>query len=232
MPASYPTLKGQYRSVTELVYQRVLLEILEGRLRPGEWIRQDAVARDMQISKIPVREALRMLEADGYVVFEPNRGARVTDFTIEELQELYIVRAALEPFAARLAVPNLTETDMDALRESIRLQDEQNQGGQNPVLARTTREFHFIIYRRSNRPKLCSKIEALWDGCLRYQHSYLDLPGGTTWTIDDHRRMVRACERRSASEVEVLVWDHIRTIADRMEAILASRQESQADPTS
>lgn len=207
----------------ELVYARLREDILSGHLEPGKWVRQDAVAREMQISKIPIREALRRLEADGYVSFEPNRGARVTELFIEELQELYVERSALEAFGARKALPLLTHADVEALRESLVLQEQLQQQGDAGAMSKVTREFHFIIYRRSGRERLCTKIGRLWDNCGRYQRAYLDLPGGTLRTIEGHHAIVEACQNRDASALEAAMRGHILSIGAGVEAAFTRR---------
>lgn len=215
----------------ELVYARLREDILNGRLVPGQWVRQDAIAREMQISKIPIREALRRLESDGYVYFEPNRGAKVSELSVEELQELYVERAALETFAARLAGPLLLDADVVALRESITLQEQLRHQRDNENLSKVTKEFHFVIYRRSGRERLCSKIGRLWDNCGRYQRAYLDLPDGTFRTIEGHHAMVEACENRDTAALEIAVRDHILAIAAGVEAALSRRYLHPSDPT-
>ena len=205
----------------ELVYARLREDILTGRLGPGQWVRQDAIAREMQISKIPIREALRRLEADGYVTFEPNRGARVTNLSVEELQELYVERAALEAFAAHLAVPLMVDADVKALKKSLLLQERLQKQGNIQSLSTTTREFHFIIYRRTGRERLCSKIGRLWDNCGRYQRAYLHLPDGVFRTIDGHAAMVDACQNHDARALEAAVRDHILSISHGVEAALS-----------
>ena len=228
LPAEVPLtihrpIRVDYRTVPELVYSRLRENILDGVLAPGEWIRQDVIARDMEISKIPVREALRRLESDGLVQFEPNRGARVAGLSIEDLQELYVVRAALEPFAARIALPLITSEDLVQMQANLDTQKDLRLSGDALHLSRVTREFHFILYRRTGRQRLCDKIAGLWDGCRRYQRVYLQLPGRTDWTIDDHQEMLDACRSRDSIALESSVREHVVTIAAGAEAALASR---------
>lgn len=119
--------------------------------------------------------------------------------------------------------PNLTDGDVEALKASLSLQEQLQLQGDSRTLSRMTREFHFVLYRRSGRERLCTKIESLWDGCRRYQRAYLDLPGGSHRTIEGHHEIVQACESRDSATLEAAIRNHILSIAAGVETALAER---------
>ena len=102
-------------SLGEYVYQELLRAIREGRYHPGERIRESVVARELDVSRTPVREALRRLQSDGRLTFEPQRGAVVAELDHQEVAELYALRQQLEGVAARFAAQHASEGEVHAM---------------------------------------------------------------------------------------------------------------------
>ena len=105
------------QELTSTIHDSLRVAIVSGRLAPNQRINQDAVARELGVSKTPVREALRWLERDGLVRLEPNRGAFVAEFTDRDLFEIYELRELLEPHAAAIACAVATRADVAELRD-------------------------------------------------------------------------------------------------------------------
>src|SRR5579862_378567 len=136
-------------STPDLVVGRLRSDIVSGRLSPGEPLRQDEIARSFGVSHVPVREAFLRLQAERLVEIRPRRGAIVAALSAAELEELNEMRAALECCALRLAVPNLTDSDLLRAAQVLDRIDRQPEQWvkQNTV-------FHAILYKSAERPRL------------------------------------------------------------------------------
>jgi DNA-binding GntR family transcriptional regulator len=206
------------RSVlAEQVKDRLLQDILAGRYPPHSRIVETRVARELGTSQAPVREALRGLEALGVVEILPFRGARVRRPSAHELLEAYAVRSALEVLGARLAVPSLTDDDIDGL---IGLWEEMQRGaaaGDRHGVAIADAAFHGRIMELTRNRTLLR----VWRSLEPYSRTYLTLvaPGSDPhWTADLHTAVVEAVRARDAEAVA----DALRRHFAEVEAHLAA----------
>jgi DNA-binding GntR family transcriptional regulator len=142
--------------------------IISGEYRHNTKLLPKAIAEGCGTSFIPVREALRILESEGFVVFRHNRGAWVTALSISDLEDLYELRIELESQAVRRARP-FDERDIDLLRDVVDRIGIANQRNDAHKVVALNRDFHFLIYRRSNSPRRLKMIEQLWSHAERYQ---------------------------------------------------------------
>ena len=144
------------------------------------------MAEKLNVSRVPVREALRRLSAEGLVIIKPRQGATVTELTAKQFLDAYQVREALEVLAVRLAVPKLTAADLaelDALHEAM--QSAAITGNSNDFFAANA-EFHGFLVDKSDNGDLKSIYESLIDRMRRYRTPSLDLRGGMSTSIDEH----------------------------------------------
>lgn len=152
----------QHRQLRQWVADRLRTEILEGRRRPGDWLRQESVAREEGVSQTPVREALKQLVADGLLEHVPYRGIRVVTLSIEDAEDLYASRAVLEPMAARHAARQITPEE---LRELASL-NERMLACEVPARLKEYRDlnrrFHESIVAASRRPFLTRTLGNFW----------------------------------------------------------------------
>jgi DNA-binding GntR family transcriptional regulator len=171
-PATDPLdeLRGEIRAARTLsgeVAERLRRLIVEGRLQPGTALRLQPIADRMRVSVQPVREAVRMLAAEGLVTIEPHRGAFVNRLSIEEVEELYAVRAALEGLAARIATARLTDADRADLERRFGAMVQAEKEDDAPAFIAADRAFHRRLYESAGRPRLVARIVDLWDASTR-----------------------------------------------------------------
>lgn len=183
--------------------------ILGGELRPGDRIRQEDIAERFGTSRLPVREALRMLEAEGLTEHEPNKGARVPRLTQHEVEVIYRMRERLEPLALAESLPLLREVDHE------RLEDVQRRIEENTDLDRfleLDREFHLLTYSGCSIDPLNSMVTRLWNSTQYYRRAYVALGGQSRmWVVNsEHRLILDAVVRRDASDAERYIEGHIR----------------------
>jgi DNA-binding GntR family transcriptional regulator len=183
--------------------------ILRDDLRPGDRIRQEDIADRFGASRLPVREALRMLEAEGLTEHEPNKGARVPKLTMHELDVIYRMRERLEPLALTESLQQLDDGD------HARLEDLQRRIEANSDLDRfleLDREFHLGTYSGCHIDPLNAIVTRLWNSTQHYRRAYVALSGQERmWVVNsEHRLLLDAVVRRDAPDAERFLEGHIR----------------------
>lgn len=161
--------------------------IIMSKLKPGDAIRQDLMASALSLSKPPIREALRKLEAEQLVVFLQNRGFVVAKESSLELREAFEIRAILEPAAMRIAAPNLTSEDFDQARQIMKLLAMEPDYHIHYDL---NLEFHLTLYRPSHRPHMLETIVRAHARTQRYTYRSLYLRNSVQKTPDDGRHEI------------------------------------------
>ncbi|MFT3964804.1 MAG: GntR family transcriptional regulator [Sphingobium sp.] len=183
--------------------------ILSGRIPPGARIKQDELAEELNTSRIPVRDALRILEARGLVTLRANAGARVASMTLRDLEISYEIRERIEPLLLADSVPNLTDRDISEMH-LVREQLETTRDVE--IFLALDRQFHWTAYRRHRAPQLHQIIERLWDTTQSYRRAFaaLALPGGARIMLAEHSLLLHAVERRDADTASAVLVTEIR----------------------
>ena len=190
------TAPMEFRTKAELAYEHLRDEIFTGRLRPGDRVRISHVARHLGVSDIPVRESVRMLEAEGILSSEPHKGAVVAQLGAPEIEELFAIRAELEAQAVRRAAAALTDAQFEQLAELMERMEEADRIGDGSAYGDLNREFHFAIYRAQSYQRLTSMIRDLWrstDWCQRVFERDAD---SRRSSVQEHRQIYAALRRR------------------------------------
>ena len=188
--------------------------ILSGEIGPGEWIRQEEVAERLGSSRLPVREALRILEAEGLTEHERHKGARVPSLTMHEVDVVYRMREQLEQLAIGESIPHLGDGDLRAL-ELLQERIEALPQGEGAAVAEfleLDREFHLRSYTGCRIEQLTGTVTRLWNATAHYRRTFVTLTGpGRKWVIDaEHRLLLDAINRRDVVDAERCLAGHIR----------------------
>lgn len=183
--------------------------ILSGEILPGERIRQEDVAARFGTSRLPVREALRILEAEGLTEHHMHKGARVPRLDPHEVDVIYQMRERLEPLALAESLPHLGEDDL------LRLERIQAQIEADPDIAgflALDREFHLLTYAGCPIDQLSSMVVRLWNSTQHYRRAFMYLSGPSRrWVVNaEHRLILDAVVRRDAIDAERYLSGHIR----------------------
>jgi DNA-binding GntR family transcriptional regulator len=206
-------LNGKHSPVKAAVSRRIAdslrTEILNGRLPPGQRIRQEILAEEFGASRLPVREALHILESDGLVTLVANTGAWVTAMNLKECTESYLTRERLDPLLLASAVVNYTDDDVTRL---IEMAASIEAAGDVEQYLKLDRSFHLESYRAARMPMLYSMVERLWNTTQHYRRAYTQLIGwdGLRLTHYEHRLMVETFRHRDGEEAERLMYGHLR----------------------
>jgi DNA-binding GntR family transcriptional regulator len=175
--------------------------LIAGMLRPGQRVTQEDVALRLGVSVAPVREALRVLEQEGQLVYRPRRGYFVTELRIEDLEEIYELRRVLEERAARLALPDLDDETLARLRAAA---EECEVAGESADVARelaANRRFHFALLERADQPHTMRVIRLLWDSTESYRAIYYNSPAERRRAAKAHKRILAAVAARDADRL-------------------------------
>lgn len=193
------------RGTADLVAERIREAILSGGLAPGTWLRETRLAIRLGVSRIPVREALARLEADGLVERAPYKGARVVLLTLDQVIESFMLRSLLEGFAAKLATPNMTPEEIGRLRTLIGQMEECGRTGRYEDTPTLHREIHSTIYSRCGSAKLLhwiSELDNRFPRSLKRSYRFDDQP-------QEYLCIVDAIEAGEAERVGKLMSEHI-----------------------
>jgi DNA-binding GntR family transcriptional regulator len=216
------------RPRTEVVARFLRQQILSGDLRPGQRITQDAVARQLAISRLPVREAIRELASEGLLTIQPNVGARVAKVDTEQLVEVYRMREALEPMAvaeaARRMTPEIIATLRGYLDDSEANAREENWAQYNHY----DELFHGTLFDLAGMPRVRRVVEGLWTTTHHYRRVYSLLPQALEVSAVEHRLLLDALERGAAEDAAAIHLMHIR----RVRLALSKRIAEEAVDTS
>jgi DNA-binding GntR family transcriptional regulator len=183
--------------------------ILSGDLKPGMRIRQVDIAAKLGASRLPVREALRMLEAEGLTEHEAHKGARVPRLTEHEVDVIYRMRERLEPLALMESLPRLAAADHERL-EDVQRRIEENEDIEK--FLDLDREFHMLTYSGCAIEPLNQNVTRLWNSTQPYRRAFIALGGRSRmWIVNaEHRLILDAVVRRDAADAERFVEGHIR----------------------
>ncbi len=183
--------------------------ILDGNYLPGARIRQEDVAARSGASRIPVREALRMLDSEGLVTLVANSGAWVTKLTLSECVETYLIRERLEPLLLRTSKPRLDAAAVDRLGG---LADEMEAGAEIDAFMRTDREFHLSSYAGAQSSEMWQIIHRMWNTTQHYRREFTRLAAqaGLGVTHMEHRLLLDCIRRQDPDDAERVLVTHIR----------------------
>lgn len=184
-------------------------EILGGGYRPGERIRQQELAGRHSASRVPVREALRMLEAEGLVTIVANAGSWVSRLSVKECTEMYEMRERLEPLLLRYSTEALSAEALDRLAQ---LADAMQHSADVEEFLARDREFHLLCYAATNTLMLSDTIVQLWNRTQHYRRAYVRMfrAEGDDSVHHEHQLLVAALRNRDAAYAEQVLAGHIR----------------------
>lgn len=232
MPAAASPVRHTQLSqqVAEVLRQR----ILSGELPPGAWLRQDHVARELGVSAIPVREAFKLLAAQGLVEHVPFRGIRVVQLSAEELEDLYEVRTFAEARAAFFAAATIRTEEVERLEALCREMEACQTPETLPRYRELNRLFHTTIAHASRRSYLIRLLENLWTAYPTMLWSNYpevaqsSLPARQSSDNEEHCAIVAALRRRDSREAAAAMAEHVRRAGEALVSFVRQREGNDA----
>ena len=216
-----------FKTRTQLVVEALREKILNGEIKAGQALRQAALADELNVSRIPIREALLQLEAEGLVAFEPHKGATATELNVEQVDELFELRAMLESNLLASSIPYLSDEKLDEAAD-ILCKLEQALGKENAsnTWSELNSNYHNCLYSGADRPQTQDLVNTLNKNADRYIRMHLLWAGGITKAESEHTELLALCKAQDIENAVKLLKQHILGSRDEIKAFLIERENS------
>jgi len=203
---------NDYELLNQKVYRILKAEIIEGSLKPGTKLLENNIAKQLGISRTPIREALRELAAEGFVKMNPNQGVVVSNASVEDVQEVLQIRGVLEGLAARLATKMINEEEIKELEKYQKRMEYYTNKDDVLAFSEMDTEFHELILNICGNNRLIQIRKNLSDQAHRYQIRSLSVPGRLKYSLKEHQGVVEALKRKDAEQADRLSQKHIENV--------------------
>lgn len=202
-------------------------KIVEGALRPGQRIYQEAIAEQLGLSRIPVRDALRQLESEGLLRLTPNSPARVAELDPAEFTEIYEMREHLEPLAVQRSAANLTAEQLEEIHRILeKIEDSWHDSER---VLKLDRDFHLASMQAAGMPRLLRLVEGFWNSSQHFRRAYRESVGEANVAVirAEHFLLVDALDNRDGEQAAQIARNHIRRTRVRLSGQLEAMSEKQ-----
>jgi DNA-binding GntR family transcriptional regulator len=224
-----PVILDGYKPLREIVFESMREAILSGVLKPGERLMEIQLAEEMGVSRTPVREAIRKLELENFVVMIPRKGAYVAGVSLKDVADVFEIRSALEGLAAGLAAERITEDELELMEQALFFRVSEGEMDLEQIVKSDT-DFHALVYRASRNERLIQILENLREQIQRFRATSLAVPGRNKLAIEEHRMIVEALRNHDSEEAQSLAMAHIVTAENVMfEAISLKNDPDKVD---
>ncbi len=210
-----------FRPLGEVVYETLREAIIRQILKPGERLMEQELAEEMGVSRTPVREALRKLELEGYVVMIPRKGAYVAGLSIKDINNVFEIRSALETLAAELAASRATQEEIEEMERNLVMEAAHFETGDLLKTIEVDTRFHELIYHASKNNRLQNMLKDLRDQVQRFRTTTLAAPGRMKFALDEHRRIVEAIAAGNVQEAKLAIREHIENAESALLEIIS-----------
>ena len=210
----------RFRSITKLIAEELKEAILSGKLAPGERLSEEKLASSLKVSRIPLREALRRLEAEGYITFLSNKEITVSKPTVEDVQDYYSIASVLEGLAARLAVERADPDELFHLRELHQLLKEAYQAKDLEKYFEANSSFHRYIAEMARNERLYRLINQMRQEIQKNRIFSLHLPQRLDYSMREHDQILDAFLKKNPELAETAVVKHLENQMEALKRIL------------
>ncbi|MDD6202688.1 MAG: GntR family transcriptional regulator [Lachnospiraceae bacterium] len=198
------------------VFHKIREDILSGKYKENEELKEVAIGEELGVSRTPVREAFRQLELEGLIQIIPNKGAYVTGITVKDVKDIYMIRSKLEGLCAMWATENITKEQMEELEENIYLSKFHAQKGHSEQIAELDNRFHEILYEACNSKMLEHQLRDFHAYVLRVRKKTLSQYKRSNESTKEHEMIMEAIKNKDAQEAERLANLHILNAYENM----------------
>ena len=218
-----PIRLDSYQPLREVVCETLRDAIRKGILKPGERLMEIQLAEELGVSRTPVREAIRKLELEGYVIMMPRRGTYVANLSIRDVNEVFEIRTSLDSLASGLAAERITDEELERLQRLLVLISEYVETNDMEKIVETDTEFHDLLYQASRNTRLVGIIFNLREQLTRFRTTSMAFPGRLAATLEEHRPIVEAIAQGDVKEAQAAAEYHMekseQTLLASMEAL-------------
>lgn len=198
------------------VFHRLREDILSGKYKEGDELKEVAIGEELGVSRTPVREAFRQLELEGLIQIIPNKGAYVTGITEKDVKDIYMIRSLLEGLCARWACEHITEAQMEQMEENIYLSKFHAQKGHLEQLAELDNQFHEILYEACNSKMLEHQLRDFHEYVLRVRKKTLANANRGPKSNEEHEQIMEAIKANDPDRAEKLANMHMINAYENM----------------
>lgn len=195
-------------SLRSKVFHKLREDILNGRYKENEELKEVAIGKELGVSRTPVREAFRQLELEGLIQIIPNRGAYVTGITAKDVHDIYMIRSSLEGMCARLACEHITQAQLEEMEENVYLAAFHSSKGHMDQLAELDNRFHHIIYEACDSKMLENLLQDFHQYVIRIRKKTLATSRGMA-SNEEHQLIMEAIKSHDGDKAEALANQHI-----------------------
>ncbi|MDH7478830.1 MAG: GntR family transcriptional regulator [Syntrophomonadaceae bacterium] len=208
-PRLVPVKLDNYKPLREIVFETLREAIIGGVLKPGERLMEVQLAEEMGVSRTPVREAIRKLELEGFVVMVARKGAYVAGISLKDVTDVFEIRAALEGLAAYLAAGRATEEELEEMERVLVAKSASLEASDLSSLVEKDTQFHELLYRASRNQRLIQILSNLREQINRFRAVSLASPGRGKEALEEHKKILEAVAARDAELAQRLGQEHI-----------------------
>jgi DNA-binding GntR family transcriptional regulator len=219
---------SDHPSLQERTYQTLRGAIVEGQLAPGVRIYETSLAKRLGVSRNPVREAIRRLQQDGFIEVRPRNGIYVAEYGVDEVRDLYQIRAALEGTAASLAAQRMTDDELAGLDTVLERMERATARHAKHATVREADSFHQTIHQGARSPRLVAILDQLYGQIAHFRKITLAIPGRASQASEGHHHLVEVLRRRDAEEADRMMRQHVLSAVDAFMELAATAGESSA----
>lgn len=225
-----PVKLDNYKPLREIVFEAIREAIINGDLKQGERLMETQLAEQMGVSRTPVREAIRKLELEGFVVMIPRKGAYVAGLSLKDIVDVFEIRGALEALAGSLAAERMTDDELEELERLLVRIGECAERNDVEQFVELDTQFHDILFQASRNARLSQMINNLRDQIQRFRTTSLAYPGRLKYAFDEHKKIVEALSERDSELVAALAKEHIENAENSfMDAFECHSDDSQGE---
>jgi DNA-binding GntR family transcriptional regulator len=222
-----PIKLDSYKPLREVVSETVREAIVNGTLKPGERLMEIQLAEELGVSRTPIREAIRKLELEGFLIMVPRRGTYVADISLKDINEVFEIRTALEVLAAGLAAERITGEELEQLERLLVQIGEYIDAGDTDRIVEADGLFHDILYKASRNDRLVGIINNLREQLTRFRSISMSYPGRIKNTLEEHRRLVEAIAQSEPEQAQQAARDHMENAEQTLLNDLNERRQQQ-----
>lgn len=182
--------------------------IMSREIKPGEHVRQGEISESLQVSRLPIREALKVLEAEGQLTYQPHHGYTVARFSMRELSEIYRMRQLLESEMLRKVAPETGQPLIERLQSLMAEMESLSEAEDLLRFTEANREFHMSVFEAADMPQFMRVVKLLWQVSDSYRSLFFNDPASRRRVQGEHRRIVEACKSGSAEEAVAAMNEH------------------------
>lgn len=215
-----------HKTRTQLVVEAIREKILNGDIKAGEPLRQAALAEELNVSRIPIREALLQLEAEGLVNFEAHKGATASEISADQVDEVFELRALLEAELLKYSIPKLTDAHFEYAEHTlVKLETAMEAGDAMAATGELNIHFHNALYAGANRPQTSEMVNTLNKASSRYVRMHIMLAGGIDTAPDEHRKLLELCQQGKTKQACDFLKKHILGAKDDIKLLLLKQEK-------